>query len=146
MKKAFVALLALTLLTHISLTLAVPQDGPPAAQKDTTNASLAVPQETPQAAQENATAPRITRASLNRAVQETRMPSRWAPHAQPQGRNTARRSKSTISNEELLLLTGVAGFCLAIGAVAGGGKGVAIGAIVAAPAVLVAHLFWKTQH
>jgi hypothetical protein len=61
-------------------------------------------------------------------------------------RETTRRHHFHITKSEVLTLATVAAVPMGIGAVAAGGRGLAIGAIVAGPSTVAAHFIWKHFH
>jgi len=58
-------------------------------------------------------------------------------------RETRPRRRSRISKKEVIVLAGIAGTSMGIGALAGGTKGLAIGAIVGGWGAYAAHRFWR---
>lgn len=56
---------------------------------------------------------------------------------------TGRRHRSGISKKEFALMAAIAGTSMGIGAIAGGGKGLAIGSIVGGWGAYVGHRLWK---
>lgn len=61
-------------------------------------------------------------------------------------RETSTRRHYHITKGEVLTLATVAAVPIGIGAVAAGGRGLAIGAIVAGPSTVAAHYIWKHFH
>ena len=61
-------------------------------------------------------------------------------------RETTTRRHYHITKGEVLTLATVAAVPMGIGAVAAGGRGLAIGAIVAGPSTVAAHYIWKHFH
>lgn len=61
-------------------------------------------------------------------------------------RETTPRRHYHITKGEVLTLATVAAVPMGIGAVAAGGRGLAIGAIVAGPSTVAAHYIWKHFH
>src|SRR5579859_4074482 len=61
-------------------------------------------------------------------------------------RETHKRRHYHITKGEVLTLATVAAVPMGIGAVAAGGRGLAIGAIVAGPSTVAAHYIWKHFH
>lgn len=58
-------------------------------------------------------------------------------------RETKWRGPGGISKQEFIFLTAIAGTSMGIGALAGGGKGLAIGAIVGGWGAFLGHKIWK---
>ncbi|HEV2351384.1 MAG TPA: hypothetical protein VG028_16230 [Terriglobia bacterium] len=61
-------------------------------------------------------------------------------------RETRTRRHYHITKGEVLTLATVAAVPMGIGAVAAGGRGLAIGAIIAGPSTIAAHYIWKHFH
>jgi hypothetical protein len=61
-------------------------------------------------------------------------------------RETTTRRHYHITKGEVLTLATVAAMPMGIGAIAAGGRGLAIGAIVAGPSTIAAHYIWKHFH
>ncbi|HLY60501.1 MAG TPA: hypothetical protein VKV95_07010 [Terriglobia bacterium] len=61
-------------------------------------------------------------------------------------RETTTRHHYHITKGEVLTLATVAAMPMGIGAIAAGGRGLAIGAIVAGPSTIAAHYIWKHFH
>ena len=78
-------------------------------------------------------------------------PPQNTPSARPQPasrrrsyeRETQARRHPRISKKEVIFLAGIAGTSMGIGALAGGAKGLAIGAIVGGWGAYAAHRFWR---
>ncbi len=87
-------------------------------------------------------APSAPQSSTPAAAPETTRPQ---PPARQRSyhRETRARSLHGISKQEWLFLGAIAGTSMGIGALAAGGKGVAIGAIVGGWAAYAGHRFWK---
>jgi hypothetical protein len=64
------------------------------------------------------------------------------PRPRPYRRETRRRRHSRISKEEVVVMTAVAGSSMGIGALAGGGIGLAVGAIVGGWGAYTTHKLW----
>jgi hypothetical protein len=61
-------------------------------------------------------------------------------------RETHTRHHYHITKGEVVVLATVAAMPLGIGAIAAGGRGLAIGAIIAGPSTVAAHYIWKHFH
>jgi hypothetical protein len=81
------------------------------------------------------------------ATPQDQQPSSVRPNATPQQRSYerevhARRRHSHISRGEVVFMGAIAGTSMGIGAIAGGGAGLAIGALVGGWGAYAGHRFW----
>lgn len=82
------------------------------------------------------------RTSAQTRYPETVRPTR-ATHRRSYGRETRSRRHSGISKGEVAFMAAIAGTSMGIGALAGGAKGLAIGAIVGGWGAYAGHRLWK---
>jgi hypothetical protein len=91
------------------------------------------------------TAPGATEsaAPVSSGVQKSYSPQYQSPPPpRPYPRETGRRRHRRISKEEVVVMTAVAGNSMGIGALAGGGMGLAVGAIVGGWGAYATHKLW----
>jgi len=95
--------------------------------------------------------PQPSAASAAPAASPAQGPTQDAQTVRPQPASTRRsyeretrpRRRSGISKKEVVVLAGIAGTSMGIGALAGGAKGLAIGAIVGGWGAYAGHRLWR---
>lgn len=106
--------------------------------------SLAAQQRTQAGATKLTAAAGDPNASANAPVQDPRItPRRHVLRRRSYEREALPRRHSSISRNEAIFMVAIAGTSMGIGAIAAGGKGLAIGTLVGGWGAFMGHLIWK---